>query len=191
MAPARSVGVRTWRVTEESTKMGQQPLPPQPIGPSSKTALTIAGVLIAIVVVLAFVVDDPTDFQQGVLWVLLALAAEAAASAIPGALSATFSPRTSFALSASGAIVVFLIVFFGVPAIIDDGADDDIEPTRSVASTTETATTPGPSESGGASPAASPGATPVASPMASPVASPQMSPAATPLASPVVGNVRR
>lgn len=131
--------------------------------PTPWITLIIAVVtLIAATTLAVFSDDSDVDLLARTL---VALGAAAAAAAIPGAMSLNISPARSTTLSASGAIVVFFVVYLADPGSL---GRNDQEPTPTIAVINRP-------ESGGfgeASPAASPVASPVASPESSPVASP-------------------
>ena len=83
-----------------------------------KFAYIFGTVTVLLVLVLAFVFNNPTPFQYLVLRTILSLGAAGVGSRIPGFLNVTIEPKKKFAIQASGAIGLFLIVYFTNPAEI-------------------------------------------------------------------------
>lgn len=78
------------------------------------TAFAFGAVLIAVLLGIAFAAPNPTSFQYTVFRIVLALAAAGVAAMIPGFLNV----EVGTAIRASGAIAVFVIVYFFSPAAI-------------------------------------------------------------------------
>ena len=72
-------------------------------------------VLLIIILVIAFLKPFPTRFQTGIFWVALSLGASACAALIPG----FFEIKYKDWIRASGAIGVFVLMYFNSPNIID------------------------------------------------------------------------
>jgi hypothetical protein len=73
---------------------------------------------ILLLVILAVAIPNPTDSTFYVFRVVLALAAAGFATAIVGLLSIKLSGGRRWQIRAGGAIVLFLVVFFGKPATL-------------------------------------------------------------------------
>lgn len=83
--------------------------------PSKKERLAVfvfGAILVLVYLALALFVPDPTPFQYTVFRIVLALASAGVAAFIPGLIKASVGK----AVKAGGAMAVFLIVFFFVPA---------------------------------------------------------------------------
>ncbi|QHS60845.1 hypothetical protein [Chitinophaga agri] len=76
--------------------------------------------LIAIAI-FAWFVPNPSRYQTGVFWVILSIFAAGCAAAIPGFLEVKYKGF----IRATGAIGVFILMFFGVPKVMN--ASNDIE----------------------------------------------------------------
>lgn len=88
------------------------------------TAVGSGIVFLIILLALAIAIPNPTPFQYTVFRIVLALAAAAFAATIPGFLEVTVSGIAR----ATGAIAVFLIVFFFSPArMVTDGSTPSSE----------------------------------------------------------------
>jgi len=84
---------------------------------TQQTIAFIFGVaIVATILVIAFIVPNPTPFQYAVFRIVLALASAGVAAMIPGFLTV----EVGNAVRATGAIAVFVIVFFFSPAILDN-----------------------------------------------------------------------
>jgi len=84
----------------------------------------IGAVFLIIILVLAIVNPFPSRFQTGVMWTILSLAAAGCASLIPGFLEVSYKNN----LRATGAIAVFIIMFFFVPKFAEK--NDNINPKK-------------------------------------------------------------
>jgi len=73
-------------------------------------------VLLVIILIVAFLKPFPTRFQTGIFWIILSLAASACAALIPGFLEIKYK---NF-IRASGAIAVFVLMYFSSPNIINE-----------------------------------------------------------------------
>lgn len=81
------------------------------------TFSVVAGLVLLIgLAVIALIVECPTIFQDNIFKTILALAAAAFAAAIPGLINVKYRE----AITASGALAVFVIVFLFKPAEISD-----------------------------------------------------------------------
>jgi len=69
-------------------------------------------VFVAAILVIALAIPNPTDFQYNVFRIILALAAGGVAAVIPGILNVNLSRF----ITASGALAVFVVVYFYSPA---------------------------------------------------------------------------
>lgn len=69
---------------------------------------------------LAFSVSPPGNFEKQVILILLSLGAGGVASIIPGFLNVRLTLGQTLAVSAAGALGVFVIVFFNLPSIADE-----------------------------------------------------------------------
>jgi len=78
--------------------------------------LAIGAVLLGASLGLAFGYRNPTVLQQQMMRSMFALALGALASAVPGILNVDLALGTKATIAASGAIAVWLITFFFVPA---------------------------------------------------------------------------
>ena len=96
-----------------------------------KTAFAFGTLFVAVFLLIAFFIPNPTDFQYTIFRIILALAAAGVAAMIPGFISV----EVGNAVKAGGAIAVFVIVFFFSPAAImrtdpppaPNGTDDEPE----------------------------------------------------------------
>ncbi len=97
----------------------------------------IAGTLFLVaLLIIVLVVECPTPAQERIFLVILALAAAAFAATIPGFI--TVEIKHPIAVSAGGALAVFVIVFFSKPAQISTFTDCE----RSIAGTVYFGDTP-------------------------------------------------
>lgn len=78
--------------------------------------LALGAVLLMTALTLAFIFGKPTKLQSHLIRGTFALGAGAVASQIPGWLEVTISVGTKSAIAAGGAIAVYVISFFFVPA---------------------------------------------------------------------------
>ncbi len=94
----------------------KNPRVPSKAAPNKHRAVTLAFIFgvtfVAVILVLALFVSRPTPFQYIVFRVVLALAAAGVAAEIPGILKI----RLGKWLTASGALAVFVVVYFYSPA---------------------------------------------------------------------------
>ena len=95
----------------------------------TKIAVSSGIIFICMLLIIAVAIPHPTDFQYTVFRIVLALAAAAFASVIPGILNI----RLSNWITAGGALAVFVIVYFYSPAnLVRQGVTDP--PSSSVVS---------------------------------------------------------
>ena len=79
-----------------------------------KLAYLFGVIFVVVLLVVAFTVPNPTDFQYTVFRIILALAAAGVAAMIPGFLQVTVSNW----IRAGGALAIFVIVYFYAPAAL-------------------------------------------------------------------------
>jgi hypothetical protein len=91
------------------------------------TAVASGIVFLVVLLAIAFAVPNPTDFQYTVFRIVLALAAAAFAATIPGFIHVDM-PNLA---RASGAIAVFVIVYFFSPAALVSGSPKGSPPSSS------------------------------------------------------------
>jgi hypothetical protein len=75
-------------------------------------AYIFGAVMIGVVLVIALVLPEPTRFQRAVIWAILAMALAGVASVIPGFIEVNLRKW----VVAGGALAVFVVVYFFVPA---------------------------------------------------------------------------
>jgi hypothetical protein len=89
---------------------------------------SIFGVVFVVTfLVIAVRFPNPTDFQQTVFRIILALSAAGVASMIPGFINLEMGASQGLALRAGGAIAVFTLVYFFNPAKPDKGKSESTE----------------------------------------------------------------
>jgi hypothetical protein len=93
---------------------------PQSAAPDQKLSAILAfifgTVFLAALLVIAVVIPSPTPNQFETFRIAIALAAGGVAAVIPGLLGLRLGRGRRFAIRASGALAVFLIVYFYSPA---------------------------------------------------------------------------
>lgn len=80
-------------------------------------------VFIVVLIVIAIEVPNPTGFQYWVFRVVLSSAAAACGALIPGFLTVNMSLGTAVAIRSSGALALFVLVYFLNPAELMAGAN--------------------------------------------------------------------
>jgi len=83
---------------------------------SAILAFTFGVLFVTALLVFALFVPNPTIQQFEIVRIILALAAGGVAAMIPGLLSLKLGAGANMALSAGGALAVFVIVYFYSPA---------------------------------------------------------------------------
>jgi hypothetical protein len=87
--------------------------------PLEKLLIFIFGLFFLITeLVIALVFPEPSNFQYTIFRIILALAAGGIAALIPGLIDIKIGGGAKFVLRASGAIAVFVIVYFYSPATL-------------------------------------------------------------------------
>ena len=89
--------------------------------------------LLAVGVGLAFAVSPRSNFEKQIILILMSLGAGGIASIIPGFLNIRLTLGQKLAISAAGALAVFVIVFFNPPSIVEEptsGKGNAVEPRR-------------------------------------------------------------
>jgi hypothetical protein len=71
---------------------------------------------VSVLLALAVAVPNPTDQQFEIFRIVLALAVAGVAAVVPGMLKLQLGHAAGFALSAGGALAVFVVVYFYSPA---------------------------------------------------------------------------
>lgn len=89
----------------------------------------IGGLLLFIVLIFTFVFDRPTPFQQAIIWATFAMALAGLAAIIPGFLQIDWRKRAG--LAASGALAVFVLVYFFPPSPIPNNSANSVDFTAS------------------------------------------------------------
>lgn len=87
--------------------------------------------LLAVGVGLAFAVSPRNNFEKQIILILMSLGAGGIASVIPGFLNLRLTLGQKLAISAAGALAVFVIVFFNPPSIVDEatnGSGESVHP---------------------------------------------------------------
>lgn len=79
-------------------------------------AVAFGVVFVITLLALAVIFPEPTNYQQDIFRIVLALAAAGIGAMLPGALSISFAPLPNAAIQAGGAIALFVIVYFFNPA---------------------------------------------------------------------------
>lgn len=83
--------------------------------------------LIIITVTLVFIVGVRTNFEKQIVLILISLGAGGIASLIPGFLNVRLTLGKKLAVSAAGAMGIFVIIYFNVPSIADEHTDPDCD----------------------------------------------------------------
>jgi hypothetical protein len=79
-------------------------------------AATLGTLFLVLIVVTAIFVPSPTLYQKKVFLTILALAAAGFATTISGLLSTKITFGTQLKIGATGALAVFVLIFFYNPA---------------------------------------------------------------------------
>jgi hypothetical protein len=79
-------------------------------------AFTFGVIFVAVLLVIALFVPDPTPQQFEIFRIVIAIAVAGIAAAVPGLLRLTISQGSKLALQAGGALAVFVVVYFYSPA---------------------------------------------------------------------------
>lgn len=86
---------------------------------------SIGGLLLVIVLILTFVFDKPTPFQQAIIWATFSMALAGLAAIIPGFLQIDWRKRAG--LAAGGALAVFVLVYFFPPSPIPNNSTNSVD----------------------------------------------------------------
>lgn len=115
-APVDAMALKAKYTTEELPGTGfDAPYCPQsaePMKPPVTVAVSSGIVFLIAILLIAIFFPDPTNFQYTVFRIILALAAAAFATVIPGIIEVNINKM----LKATGALAVFVIVYFYSPA---------------------------------------------------------------------------
>lgn len=91
---------------------------------SSLLSFIFGTVFVATLLIVNMAIPDPTPTQWETFRIILAIAAGGVGAMIPGFLNVQVTPSAKFAISAGGALAVFVIVYFfhpGLPLSISPG----------------------------------------------------------------------
>lgn len=89
---------------------------------TEKTAIFIFGIIfICVILVISILYPEPKPWQYEVFRIVLGLAAAGIASSIPGTISVSISKKIPGAIRATGAIGVFIIIYFFSPVELFTG----------------------------------------------------------------------
>ena len=83
----------------------------------------IGVVTLAALIVLVFIIPDPTEAQWQIIRVALALGGGAFAAMLPGTISTNFPAG----VGAAGSLAVFAIIFYSVPSSFSDSGEINLE----------------------------------------------------------------
>jgi hypothetical protein len=99
------------------------------LSPDVLLAFVFGAVFLCVLLAVAIFVTRPTPLLVTVIKIIIALAAAGVAATIPGFISLEIAPSAEMVIRAGGAIAVFVLVFFFVPAgLIPDSGEAGTEP---------------------------------------------------------------